>query len=65
MLLIFIKIFFEDFDDKKVKELLKFMNLDEKLKIKTLSKGMLEKLNLSLTLSRKAKLYILDEPISG
>ena len=41
------------------------MNLDENLKIKTLSKGMLEKLNLSLTLSRKAKLYILDEPISG
>ena len=53
------------YDEKKVKELLKFMNLDENLKIKTLSKGMLEKLNLSLTLSRKAKLYILDEPISG
>ena len=61
----FYKDFFEDFDEEKVKELLKFMNLDENLKIKTLSKGMLEKLNLSLTLSRKAKLYILDEPISG
>lgn len=61
----FYKDFFEDFDEEKVKELLKFMNLDEKLKIKTLSKGMLEKLNLSLTLSRKVKLYILDEPISG
>ena len=61
----FYKDFFDDFDEKKIKELLKFMNLDEKLKIKTLSKGMLEKLNLSLTLSRKAKLYILDEPISG
>ncbi|MDU2120986.1 MAG: ABC transporter ATP-binding protein [Clostridium celatum] len=61
----FYKDFFDDFDEKKIKELLKFMNLDENLKIKTLSKGMLEKLNLSLTLSRKAKLYILDEPISG
>ena len=61
----FYKDFFDDFDEKKLKELLKFMNLDENLKIKTLSKGMLEKLNLSLTLSRKAKLYILDEPISG
>ena len=59
------KDFFQDFNEEKVKELLAFMNLDEKLKIKSLSKGMLEKLHLSLTLSRKAKLYILDEPISG
>ena len=51
--------------EKKMIELMEFMNLDRKLKIKSLSKGMLEKLNLSLTLSRKAKLYILDEPISG
>lgn len=61
----FYKDFFQDFNEEKVKELLAFMNLDEKLKIKSLSKGMLEKLHLSLTLSRKAKLYILDEPISG
>lgn len=62
---IFYKSFFEDFDEKKMMELMKFMNLEKELKIKSLSKGMLEKLNLSLTLSRKAKLYILDEPISG
>ncbi|MEN8078173.1 ABC transporter ATP-binding protein [Clostridioides difficile] len=61
----FYKSFFDDFDEKKMIELMKFMNLDKNLKIKSLSKGMLEKLNLSLTLSRKAKLYILDEPISG
>ena len=61
----FYKDFFQDFNEEKVKELLAFMNLDEKLKIKSLSKGMLEKLHLSWTLSRKAKLYILDEPISG
>lgn len=63
--ILFYKSFFDDFDEKKMIELMEFMNLDRKLKIKSLSKGMLEKLNLSLTLSRKAKLYILDEPISG
>lgn len=61
----FYKDFFPDFDEEKCKNLLKFMNLDTNLKLKTLSKGMLEKLGLSLTLSRKAALYILDEPISG
>lgn len=61
----FYKDFFPDFDEKKCKNLLKFMNLDINLKLKSLSKGMLEKLGLSLTLSRKAALYILDEPISG
>lgn len=57
--------FFQDFDIKKMDELLEFMNLERSLKIKTLSKGMLEKLCLSLVLSREAQLYILDEPISG
>lgn len=61
----FYKDFFDDFDEVKVKELLGFMKLDKKSKVKNLSKGMLEKLGLSLTLSRKSKLYILDEPISG
>ena len=42
-----------------------FMNLDSSSKIRELSKGMMEKFNLSLTLSRRAKLYMLDEPISG
>lgn len=63
--IIFYKDFFHDFDEEKCKTLLKFMNLDTSMKLKTLSKGMLEKLSLSLTLSRKAQLYILDEPISG
>lgn len=61
----FYKDFFNDFDEVKVDELLGFMKLDRKLKVRNLSKGMLEKLGLSLTLSRKSKLYILDEPISG
>ena len=61
----FYKDFFRDFDEVKINELLEFMKLEKKAKVRNLSKGMLEKLGLSLTLSRKSKLYILDEPISG
>lgn len=61
----FYKDMFEDFDEDKCKQLLEFMALKEEDKVTTLSKGMMEKLNLSLTLSRKAKLYILDEPLGG
>lgn len=57
--------FFEDFNVDKMNYYLEFMNLDRNSKIKDLSKGMSEKFNLSLVLSRKAKLYLLDEPISG
>lgn len=57
--------FYEDFDKEKAYELLNFMNLDKSVKVKSLSKGMHEKLNLTLVLSRNAKLYILDEPIAG
>lgn len=57
--------FFEDFNVEKMNYYLEFMNLDTNSKIKDLSKGMSEKFNLSLVLSRKAKLYLLDEPISG
>ncbi|NLM52181.1 MAG: ABC transporter ATP-binding protein [Firmicutes bacterium] len=59
------KDFYPDFDTEKFAELLAFMKLEMKMKIDTLSKGMMEKLNLSLVLSRNAKLYILDEPIAG
>ncbi|WMJ80015.1 ABC transporter ATP-binding protein [Clostridium sp. MB40-C1] len=59
------KDFYEDFDEKKCEELLKFMKLEKELKVTALSKGMMEKLNLSLVLSRNAKLYILDEPLGG
>lgn len=61
----FFKDFYEDFDEDKADELLSFMNLDRGMKIDALSKGMHEKLNLTLVLSRKAKLYVLDEPIAG
>ena len=41
------------------------LELDEKVKIKTMSKGMIEKLQLCLVMSRNAMLYVLDEPIGG
>jgi len=59
------KDFYSDFDEKKFNELLDFMKLEKNMKIDALSKGMHEKLNLSLVLARNAKLYILDEPIAG
>ncbi|MBC8589779.1 ABC transporter ATP-binding protein [Wansuia hejianensis] len=61
----FYKDFYKDFDESKAYELLKFMKLDRKAKVESLSKGMNEKLNLTLVLSRNAKIYILDEPIAG
>lgn len=57
--------FYGDFDKNKAYELLDFMKLERGMKITSLSKGMTEKLHLTLVLSRKAKLYILDEPIAG
>jgi len=57
--------FFTDFDSSKFNELLSFMNLDETAFVKSLSKGMKEKLSLSLSLSRNARLYLLDEPLGG
>lgn len=59
------KDFYADFDEKKFHDLISFMDLTPKMKIDGLSKGMHEKLNLALVLSRNAKLYILDEPIAG
>ncbi len=61
----YFKDFYSDFDEKKAFELLEFMKLDINSNIKSLSKGMQEKLKLTLVLSRQAKLYILDEPLGG
>lgn len=57
--------FFSDFDKERAEHLTQRLKLDKKLKIKTLSKGNQEKVALLLTLARKARLYILDEPIAG
>lgn len=61
----FYKDFYSDFDENRGEKLLDFMKLEKNMKISSLSKGMNEKLNLTLVLSRRAKLYILDEPIAG
>jgi ABC-2 type transport system ATP-binding protein len=63
-----IKIFkdlYEDFDETKMRSLLDKLKLDPKQKLKTMSKGMKEKFQLALVMSRNAKIYILDEPIGG
>ena len=57
--------FYEDFDKNKALKLLKDLNIDKNAKLKTMSKGTKEKVQLILVMSRKADLYILDEPIGG
>jgi len=57
--------FYDDFNKEKFNELLEFMQLSNNMKVKSLSKGMKEKLSLTLTLSREAKLIVLDEPLNG
>lgn len=57
--------FFDDFDKEKALRMVKELAIDETRKVKVLSKGTKEKLALILTLSRNARLYILDEPIAG
>lgn len=57
--------FYSDFDGEKFTSFIEQMSLDKKMKVSNLSKGMTEKLNLALVLSRHAKLFIIDEPIAG
>ncbi|WP_394019113.1 ATP-binding cassette domain-containing protein [Anaerococcus cruorum] len=59
------KKFYEDFNSKKFYDLLKSFGISSDLKLNECSKGMREKIQIALTLSRKAKVYLLDEPISG
>lgn len=61
----FFKEFYSNFDIDKAKDLLKKLDLDENQKIIKMSKGMQEKVQLVLVMSRKADLYILDEPLGG
>ena len=56
---------YADFDLNKALSLMEKMNIEKKIKIKQLSKGMKEKFQLVLVMSRKAKIYILDEPLGG
>lgn len=64
-LLNFFADFYTDFDYSRALEMLTNLKIDPKAKLKTLSKGTKEKVQLILVMSRKADLYILDEPIGG
>ena len=61
----FFSSFYEDFDEEKAKSLLSSLGLDPEMRIGKMSKGMQEKLQLVLVMSRQASLYILDEPLGG
>ena len=57
--------FYEDFDKERAYNMLMNLNINPDEKLKVLSKGTKEKVQLILVMSRRAKLYVLDEPIGG
>lgn len=57
--------FFKDFSIDKYDYLLEKMELLKKLKVKSLSSGMMAKLKVAVTMARDAKVYMLDEPLNG
>lgn len=57
--------FYQDFDRQKAVEMLSALSISPQDKIKTMSKGTKEKIQLAMIMSRNAKLYLLDEPIAG
>lgn len=61
----FIRVFYPDWDENKYRELLKFLNLSEDMKISKISKGQRAKAKLLLTVSRQAPYLLMDEPLSG
>ena len=61
----FFEEFYDDFDTNKAKKLLTDLDLDINQNLSKMSKGMQEKVQLVLVMSRNADLYILDEPLGG
>lgn len=57
--------FYVNFSREKAAEMLKSLNIDPSTRLRTLSKGTKEKVQLILVMSREADLYVLDEPIAG
>ena len=57
--------FFNDFDRARALTMLESLGIDMKMPLKKMSKGTKEKVQLILTMSRHAKIYLLDEPIAG
>ena len=64
-ILTFFEDFYQDFDRVKALEMLRALKIEENQRLKAMSKGTKEKVQLILVMSRKAKLYLLDEPIGG
>ena len=61
----FFQDFYVDFDRARAEKMLQALAIDTNAKLKTLSKGNQEKVQLALVMSRRAKVYLLDEPIGG
>ena len=57
--------FFEDFSKEKFEKIIRDFKLDMNMKIKNMSKGMKDKVQIAATLARKAQVYLLDEPMTG
>ena len=57
--------FYPDFDERLARKMLANLNIDTQSKLRALSKGTKEKVQLVLVMSRRARLYLLDEPIGG
>ena len=57
--------FYDDFDKEKALKMLSSLDINENQKLKEMSKGTKEKVQLIMVMSRNAKLYLLDEPIGG
>ena len=57
--------FYSDFDESLARKMLSDLHIDTKCKLRTLSKGTKEKVQLVMVMARRARLYLLDEPIAG
>lgn len=57
--------FYEDFDEALARQMMADLDINTRSKLRTLSKGTKEKVQLILVMARRAKLYLLDEPIAG
>lgn len=61
----YFSLFYEDFDVSAAEKMLNVLGVNKKAELKTLSKGTKEKVQLVAVMARRAKLYLLDEPIGG
>lgn len=64
-LIAYFKDFYADFDEDAARRMLKELKIDTRSTLRTLSKGTKEKVQLVMVMARRARLYLLDEPIAG